>query len=71
MLDDFETQAALMPGIDDGVKNYSFGPETFEVRTGTGQGSMRFDKSDPKIGVMGLGFGGIAGLGRKAYFYSD
>jgi hypothetical protein len=51
MLEDFETQAALLPGSG-GEGSYSFGPATFEAASGPGQGEMSFDKSNPKIGVM-------------------
>jgi len=51
MLEDFESQAAFLPGSG-GVSSYAFGPATFEAVDGAGQGAMSFDKSAPKIGVM-------------------
>lgn len=51
MLEDFESQAAFLPGSG-GVSSYAFGPATFEAVAGAGQGAMSFDKSAPKIGVM-------------------
>jgi hypothetical protein len=52
MLEDFETQAALLPGSSGGVSSYPFGAATFEATGIAGQGAMSFDKTAPKIGVM-------------------
>ena len=63
MLEDFETQAALLPGSG-GESSYAFGPATFEAFAGAGQGAMSFDKSAPKIGVMARDSVGAGNYGR-------
>ena len=52
MLEDFETQAALLPGMMVVLAVIPSEPATFEAVAGAGQGAMSFDKSAPKIGVM-------------------